>query len=167
VSYIAHSGTTPAAVCQLRGGATQSVLPTQKPRRLHFAMAIPAAIKPYSIAVRISRPQHRARKLFEKCRRSGKDGVDPIRFKAGYRSIWNSASSPARSSLFHHRPAFRHCRCAPACRGKRHDSTAIRFRVHSATSLPTLPIGNDALPNFAVARGARLAHVRVRQMRSC
>ena len=74
MSYIAHSGTTPAAVCQLRGGATQSVLPTQKPRPPHFneveivlklvesfvptpltavmiAMAIPAAIRPYSIAV--------------------------------------------------------------------------------------------------------------------
>jgi hypothetical protein len=34
-----------------------------------------------------------------------------------------------------------------------------RFHVHSATSLPELPIGNDALPYFAVARGARLAHV--------
>ena len=49
----------------------------------------------------------------------------------------------------------------PPVRGKHHVSTTIfaRFHVHSATSLPELPIGNDALPYFADARGTRLTHV--------
>jgi hypothetical protein len=95
--------------------------------------------------------------FFEKCRRSLKDSVCPssiqspllINTEQRRRSSQDqtgSITAPTTGIA-----GDRESRCAPACRGKRHVST--RFHVHPAISLSEMPIGNDALPHFALARG--------------